>query len=147
MDFLTKHIISPPDSDETVFHIALWGPLITFLLFLIGLLIGVGIFVACYQSSIIWGMVLSGLYILVMAWLCQILWHALMATLTPANWLARIGPRGIVLKYRSYLHDDSPAEDPIALHLSWSEISATQLQYSPPWTSMRSSNDGAGFSC
>jgi hypothetical protein len=40
----------------------------------------------------------------------------------------RIGPGGILLKYRSYLHDDSPVEDPIALHLSWPEIVDAQLQ-------------------
>ena len=61
MDFLSKPIIPPPASDETVFRIALWGPLITFLVFLIGLLIGVALFVYCYQESITWGMVLSGL--------------------------------------------------------------------------------------
>ncbi len=128
MDFLPKPAIPSPTSGETEFRIAIWGPLITFLIFLFGLLIGVALFIHSYRVSVTWGMVLSGLYVLFMWWLCSLLWRAFMATLSPANWLARIGPGGIVLKYRSYLHDDSPGEDPIAVRLSWAEIADAQLQ-------------------
>ncbi len=128
MNLLSKRDIPPPAGDVTVFRISPWGPLFTFLFFLIGLLVGIALFIYCYQSSIIWGMVLSGLYALIMWGICHVLFRALRATYSPNNWLAQIGSDGILLKYRSYLHDDSPEEDPIALHLSWHEIADVQLQ-------------------
>ena len=128
MDLLNKRNIPAPAGDDTVFRLALWGPVITFFLFLAGLAFGVAVLAYCYQHAVVWGMVLSGLYVLLMAWICQVLWRALLAALSSANWLARIGSRGILLKYRSYLHDDSPDEDPIAVQLSWAEIAAAQLQ-------------------
>jgi hypothetical protein len=128
MNLLTSRNIPPPRSNETVFRISLSGPLFTFLIFLIGLLIGVALFIYCYLSSVAWGMVLSGIYVLMMWGICHVLFRALVATLSPANWLARIGFDGMLLKYRSYLHDDSPAEDPVALQLSWPEIADAQLQ-------------------
>ena len=73
-------------------------------------------------------MLLAGLYSLLMWGLCRVLLHALLAVRSAANWLARIGPDGVLLKYRSYLHDDLPAEDPIAVHLGWHEIAAAELQ-------------------
>jgi hypothetical protein len=128
MNLLTQNHLQPPRHDETVFRLSLWGPLLTFLLFLLGVLFGVTIFFTCFQSSIIWGMILSGLYTLIMLGLCRVLFHAVRAAFSPSNWLARIGPHGVLLKFRSYLHDDSPEEDPIALQLSWPEILDAQLQ-------------------
>ncbi len=128
MDLLRKADIPFLRPSETVFRISFWGPFITFLLFFSGLLVGVGLFIYCYQSDIIWGMFLSGLYLLLMWFLSHILLRALLATFSTSNWLARIGPNGLLLKYRSYLHDDYPSEDPIALRLSWSELTAARLE-------------------
>lgn len=128
MNLLSKKNIRPSGKDDTVFSRSLWGPLFTFLIFLVGLLAGLALFIYCYQFSIIWGMLLASLYSLIMWGISQILFRALMATRSPANWLARIGPDGMLLKYRSYLHDDSPEEDPIALYLAWREIDAVQMQ-------------------
>lgn len=128
MNFLSKQQIQPPGHDETVFRLSRWGSVLTFLIFLIGLLVGVVLFACSFRSSIIWGMVLSGVYSLLLWWLCRILFRAMLATFSLSNWLARIGHNGVLIKYRSYLHDDFPAEDPIAVKLSWSEISDVQLQ-------------------
>lgn len=128
MELLRKADLQLPQPNETVFRVSFWGPLITFLLFLAGLLVGVGLFIYCYQSDIIWGMFISGLYLMVMWFLSHILFRALLATFSPANWLARIGPEGLLLKYRSYLHDDYPPDDPIVLRLTWSELTAARLK-------------------
>lgn len=128
MHLLTRQDIRPPGRRETVFRLSPWGPLFSFVLFLLGLLVGVALFIYSWQSSVTWGMVLAGIYSLLMLGICGILLRALMATLSPANWLARLGQDGILLKYRSYLHDDSPAGDPVALQLSWREIAAAHLQ-------------------
>ena len=118
----------PPPSDDLLFRISPWGPLFGFLIFLSGLVAGLALFIHSVLSSIAWGILLSALYTLIMWGICRVLLRALKATFSPANWLARIGHGGILLKYRSYLHDDSPEEDPIALYLSWPEITEAQLQ-------------------
>ena len=127
MNLLTQKNIQLPGKDETVFRLSLWGPLSGFLIFLIGLLVGVGFFIGSLLSLSLLGMLLSGLYALMMWGISHILFRTLKANRSPANWLARIGPGGILLKYRSYLHDDSPTEDPIALHLARSEIAHARL--------------------
>jgi len=136
MNLLTKENIQPRSGDETVFRISIFGPVFCFSFFLLGLILGMLFFVQSYRSSAAWGMILSGVYVLIMWGLCTILFRAVRAALSPANWLARIGPGGSLLKYRSYLHDDFPAEDPIALHLSWTEIADAQLQQELSTTSM-----------
>ena len=128
MDLLTKQTIQPASKNQTVFRISPWGSLFTLVFLLIGLLVGMMLFVHSYQASITWGMVLSGIYSLLMFGLCRILFRAFRSACSSANWLARIDRNGILLKYRSYLHDDSPAEDMIALQLSWREIREVQLQ-------------------
>jgi hypothetical protein len=97
-------------------------------MFLAGLFFGFALFVVSYQSSTIVGMILSGLYILLLWFVCSILFQTLQAARSPANWLARISPAGILIKYRSYLHDNYPEEDNIAVKLSWNEIADSQLQ-------------------
>ena len=128
MNLFAKQNIPPPGSNDILFRISLWRPLISLLIFLVGALVGVALFIYSYQASITWGMVLSGIYNLIMWGICHILFRTVTATLSPANWLTRISSGGILLKYRSYLHDDSPEEDPIALHLAWHEIADVQLQ-------------------
>ena len=127
MNLLSKQNIPPLRRDETIFRISFWGSFISFLLIFAGFLGGAAVFVICFRSSHSWGMILSGLYSLLMAWICSVIFHTLQAIRSPANWLARIGSGGILLKYRSYLHDDSPGEDLIALQLAWAEIAAAQL--------------------
>jgi ribosomal protein L7/L12 len=128
MNLFTKNNLPPPRHDETIFRISLWGTLFSFLLVLSGFFGGIALFVIGYHVSRTWVMIVSALYTLIMWWVCSAIFHTLMAIRSPANWLARIGSGGILLKYRSYLHDDSPGEDPIALHLSWAEIADAQLQ-------------------
>jgi hypothetical protein len=124
---LSKKNIPPIGRDETVFRISFWGAFFSLLFILTGLLAGVAVFFIGYHSSRSAVMTLSALYTLVMWGICLIIFRTLRATRSPANWLARIGSGGVLLKYRSYLHDDSPGEDPIALHLSWHEIADAQL--------------------
>lgn len=128
MNLLTRQNIPPPRHEETIFRISLWGTLFAFLLFFSGFLGGAAFFVIGYQVSRLWVMIVTAFYSLIVGTACAILFHSLRAIRSPTNWLARIGSGGILLKYRSYLHDDSPREDPIALHLSWSEIVDAQLQ-------------------
>ena len=128
MNLHTRQNMPPPRHNETIFRISLWGALFSFLLILSGLLAGAAFFVIGYHVSRTWVMIVSALYILIVWVVCSIIFRALMAIRSPANWLVRIGSGGILLKYRSYLHDDSPGEDPVALHLSWAEIADAQLQ-------------------
>ncbi len=141
MNLLSKQNIPPLGRDETIFRISFWGSLFSFLLLLSGLLVGAVLFVVWYRSSNIWGMILSALYALMMWGLCSVIFRTLRAIRSPANWLARIGSGGILLKYRSYLHDDSPGEDPIVLQLAWAEIAAAQLHQE-----IHSSEDSDGTS-
>ncbi len=128
MNLLARQSIAPPRRDETVFRLSLWGTLFSFLFVLSGFLVGVALFVVGYHVSRLWVMIVSVLFTLIVGGVCSVIFRTLMAIRSPANWLARIGSGGILLKYRSYLHDDSPGEDPIALHLSWAEITDAQLQ-------------------
>jgi hypothetical protein len=127
MNLLSKQNIPPAGRDETIFRLSFWGALFSFFLVFAGFLGGAVLFVASYRLASIGGMILAGLYCLLLAWLCSVIFHTLQAMRSPANWLARIGPGGILLKYRSYLHADSPEEDPIVLQLAWAEIAAAQL--------------------
>jgi hypothetical protein len=128
MNFYTRQALPPPGINDVVCRLAVWGPLLSFLLFLIALLVGIGLFSISYHAASITGMIFSALYTLLLWVVTRINYHVLSAARSPANWLARIGPGGILLKYRSYLHTDSPEADPIALQLSWLEISAARLQ-------------------
>lgn len=128
MNLFTRQNIPPPRHDETIFRTSLWGTLFSFLLFLSGFFCVVALFVIGYHASRLWVMIVSALCTLIVGTACSILFKSLMAICSQTNWLARIGSSGILLKYRSYLHDDSPREDPIALHLSWAEIAEAQLQ-------------------
>jgi hypothetical protein len=128
MNFYTKQTLPPVGASDVVCRLSILGFIIALPFFISGLLIGFGLFYLSYQASTVWGMVLSGLYILLLWVACKMLYHLLKAARTPANWLVRIGPGGILFKYRSYLHDDSPQEDPIAFNLSWHEITDAQLQ-------------------
>ncbi len=47
--------------------------------------------------------------------------------LAPANWVAAAGPDRILIKFRSYLNADLPAEDPQVITLWFSEIEAAQI--------------------
>ncbi|MSN26182.1 MAG: hypothetical protein GJV46_09980 [Geobacter sp.] len=128
MNLLNKQNLPPSTRDETVFRVSFWGSCFSFIFFLLGLLLGAAFLIySCFLVSIL-GIVLSGLYTLLMMGVCHIVFRTLVAIRSPSNWLARIGSGGILLKYRSYLHDDSPGEDPIALKLSWLEIADAQLQ-------------------
>lgn len=128
MKLLEQRAISAPKPNETVFRISFWGPLLTCLLFVLGFLFGLALLFYSYSASSVWGMVLAGFYTLVMWGLCQMVLRALRATFAAANWLARLGPEGLLIKYRSYLHGDLPEEDPVVLQLGWSEIASAQLQ-------------------
>ena len=89
---------------------------------------GLPVYPLC-APSIARGILLSALYTLIM-------WGILSCTsacaegdfLTSQLVGNELAMAGILLKYRSYLHDDSPEEDPIALYLSWPEITEAQLQ-------------------
>jgi len=48
-------------------------------------------------------------------------------TLAPANWVAAIGPDRILIKFRSYLNADLPAEDQQVISLWFSEIEAGRI--------------------
>ncbi len=128
MNFYTKHTLPPLNPDEIVCRIPLWGPVLTYIIFLAGLFFGIALFIVSYLSSTIVGMILSGLYTLLLWFVCSILFQTVQAARSPANWLARISPTGILIKYRSYLHNDYPEEDNIAVKLSWNEIANSQLQ-------------------
>lgn len=128
MNLLARQNIPPPRRGETIFRISLWGTLFSFLLVMSCFLGGAAFFVIGYHVSRFWVMIVSALYTLIVGGVCSVIFRTLMAIRSPTNWLARIGSDGILLKYRSYLHDDSPGEDPIALHLSWAEIADAQLQ-------------------
>ena len=97
MNLFAKQNIPPPGSNDILFRISLWGPLISLLIFLVGALVGVALFIYSYQASITWGMVLSGIYNLIMWGICHILFRTVTATLSPANWLTRISSGGILL--------------------------------------------------
>ena len=62
MELLSKQAIPAPMADETVFKIALWGALVGFLFVLAGLLVGVALLFYSIQSSVLWGMMLTGIY-------------------------------------------------------------------------------------
>ncbi len=42
--------------------------------------------------------------------------------LRPTNWLVRLQTNGILVKYRSYLNPGLPAEDPVVVFISFSEV-------------------------
>lgn len=128
MNLFARQNIPPPRRDETIFRISLWGTLFSFLLVVSCFLGGAAFFVIGYHVSRFWVMIVAALYTLIVGGVCSVIFRTLMAMRSPTNWLARISSDGILLKYRSYLHDDSPREDPIALHLSWAEIADAQLQ-------------------
>ena len=128
MKLLSKQNIPPLGGDETIFRISFWGTLFSFLFFLLSVLIGAALFIASWRASLLWGMILAALYTLMMAGFTAVILRTLRANRSASNWLARISSAGILLKYRSYLHDDSPGEDPIALQLAWAEIAGAQLQ-------------------
>ena len=44
------------------------------------------------------------------------------ARLRPSNWLVRLRPDQILIKFRSYLNDHFPVEDPVVVALPFSEI-------------------------
>ncbi|MBZ0198670.1 MAG: hypothetical protein K8H86_02300 [Ignavibacteriaceae bacterium] len=128
MNFLSKNNIDTPGLEETVFRVSPWGTFLGFLVFLAGALLGVMFFIFSYQSKVIWEMVLSFLYSAMMFGVCKILFRALRGLCSDKNWLAKISPDGIVLNYRSYLHNDLPPDDPTAMQLLWSDIKEAHIQ-------------------
>lgn len=124
---LSTKSVQTVNPDERVFRIPAWGTLFSFGFMLLPLLAGLGLFAYSVQHGVFWGMLLSGGYSLLMGGICWMLLRAVRRNLSPDNWLARIGPTGILLKYRSYLHDDLPADDPVILALSWPQILETGL--------------------
>ncbi|MFH1719466.1 MAG: hypothetical protein ABIF19_19105 [Planctomycetota bacterium] len=48
-------------------------------------------------------------------------------TLAPANWLVAVSGDRILIKFRSYLNDDLPADDLQVISVSFSEIEAAQI--------------------
>jgi len=128
MKLYTRAGIAPPEPDETVFRISRWGPVLSCLIILLGLVAGIALFIHSYRSGITWGTVLSALYTLIVWSLCRVLSHVVVAAFSSAGWLMRLGPDGILLKFRSYLHADSPEQDPVALRLRWADISEAYLQ-------------------
>jgi hypothetical protein len=128
MKFLAKKAIQPPRPNETVCRISPWGTLFAFVIFLAALCIGFGLLVVFgFYSPSLLGIFFAGCYTLLVGMVCRLFYRTLRANRSPANWVARIGPAGMLIKYRSYLHDDLPADDPIALQLSWPEIADAQL--------------------
>jgi len=128
MDFLTKQSLPLATADELIVRNASWGPVIGFSVFAIALLLGGTFFIYSYQLGSVWGMCASAIYVFIVGAICRVMLRVLRALLSTANWLMRISPRGIFIKYRSYLHDDSPQHDPIALQLAWDEIASVHLQ-------------------
>lgn len=133
MQLLAKKQIPPVDRTETVFRVSPWWAMLGCLLF-VSLLLGVptAMFVTTFFSPDIhgfhWSRILLALFILIMSPFCLIYSRTCTAAFQPSNWLARIGPGGMLVKYRSYLHDDSPEEDPVAIRLSWDEVERVHLQ-------------------
>ena len=128
MHFLSIGDIPPPSQDETIFRVGFWGTFFAFLFMLAAALMGAGIFIYAYQHDSAWGLFISFFYTLMMFFICRAFFRTLLANRSSANWIARIGDRVMLLKYRSYLHTASPEEDPIALQLAWPEIENTRFQ-------------------
>jgi hypothetical protein len=48
-------------------------------------------------------------------------------TLAPTNWLLAVGPDRMMIKFRSYLNPQLPADDPQVILLPFSEVEAAQI--------------------
>ena len=132
MELLTERDIPPADKSELEFRRSHWGALAAHLFFLSGLIIALDLFAATFIIPGIkgfhWSRIVLVLIFLMMWGISRITYRLYTALRRPGNWLARIGPGGLLVKYRSYLHNDLPAEDPIAVRLEWYEIEQVQLQ-------------------
>jgi len=68
--------------------------------------------------------VVSGGFLALFSLMC---FRSFSRTLAPTNWVAAVGPDRILIKFRSYLNPDLPAEDPQVISLWFSEIQAAQI--------------------
>ena len=132
MELLIDRDIPRAEGSAQVFRVSPWGSLAAYLFFAAALGAALGLFVYTFWlpevSGFHWSRIVLMIFILVMWGLSRILARAYAASRHPGAWLARIGPDGLLIKYRSYLHDDSPAQDPIAVRLSWAEVAQAALQ-------------------
>ena len=65
---------------------------------------------------------IPGFYGIVLVLLTWIAWRSHRAALGPMNWLVRAAPRGLYIKFRSYLNHGFPEEDRVVLYLPKEEI-------------------------
>ncbi|MCB1983814.1 MAG: hypothetical protein H6936_02850 [Burkholderiales bacterium] len=134
MQLLTARQIPSAGKADTVFRISRWGALAGYsfaVLVMAGLLTAfVAMFFAPEFSGFHWLKVILGILLGLLTLLMWLIAGALQYSYTalglPSNWLLRIGPCGVMIKYRSYIHFDSPQEDPVAIHLDWHEIDNIQ---------------------
>ncbi len=133
MKFFSKHELVSMFEDNhsdtsVVFRFSRWGTLLGLVIFVSGLIMGLGALVLSMLASTSLGVMFSSIYCLLLWFVCRMVYRMWVALGSSANWLARFGPEGALIKYRSYLHDDSPAEDPIAMLIPWRHIVSAQLQ-------------------
>jgi hypothetical protein len=132
MELFVDRDIPRADGAEQVFRMSPWGSLAAYLFFVAWIGAALGLLVYTFYAPEIhgfhWSRIVLVIFILVMWGLGGIYARVYAAARHAGNWLARIGPAGLLIKYRSYLHEDSPAEDPIAVRLSWDEVVRAELQ-------------------
>jgi hypothetical protein len=99
--------------------------LIQFLAGLLGVGIGIGIFLGYrYGKLPFYVFVLSGIVPVLFSAIC---FRHCAKAMAPTNWLLAIGPDRILIKFRSYLNSHLPVDDPQVVLLSFSEIEAAQI--------------------
>jgi hypothetical protein len=99
--------------------------LVQFLAGLLGIGIGIGIFLGYrYGKLPFYVFVLSGVLPVLFSIMC---FRHCAKAMAPTNWVLAIGPDRILIKFRSYLNTHLPANEPQVVSLSFSEIEAAQI--------------------
>ena len=132
MQLLTAQQITPPTATHTLFRGSRFGAGLVYYGFMFGVVISLALFAYSFQAPRLGDLPLSrGILALLLftSWIFYLFSSPVYRALQgPGNWLACIGEDGVLLKYRSYYHTDLPAEDPIAVRLSWGEIERVRLR-------------------
>ena len=124
-DISFNHVSAVPEtSDDLVFREGDVGKFAAFAIFAtLGMVcIGATLWIVLlpgYQRAL--GLI-PGFYSVILGLLTWVAWRSHRAALGPMNWLLRATPRGLYVKFRSYLNHGFPEEDRVVVFVPTAEI-------------------------